>query len=66
MKDIFGKEKSNENENHFDVLLFARRNIKEVFIPLYVKRIPECSFENCSQLKCTEINEDSEIQFIGN
>lgn len=31
-----------------------------------MKRISECSFENCSQLKCIEINEDSELQFIGN
>ena len=50
-KDIFILGKSNLQNDEFDVLLFAQKNIEEVTIPSFVKCISKYSFAFCKELK---------------
>ena len=56
--------KSNENEENFDVFLFARRDIESITIPSNIKRITSNSFDGCDQLKKIQFNEDSKLEII--
>ena len=61
-KLILGK--STENLNAFDILVFARRDIKEAIIPAPVKRINSFAFDECFNLKTVEFSKNSELLSI--
>lgn len=56
--------KSNLENEKFDVLLFARRDIINATIPSFIKIIKPLAFNNCAQLKKVVFSNDSEIEFI--
>lgn len=60
---IVGKSR-NEN-NFYDEIVFAERDIENVTIPRYIKRIRSYAFENCESLNSIEIGEDSILKSIG-
>ncbi|KAK8898405.1 hypothetical protein M9Y10_000691 [Tritrichomonas musculus] len=57
--------KSNNEQDNFDVIKFACRDIKKVNIPNYIKRIDSFAFHECSYLNCVEFSDDSQLQSIG-
>lgn len=57
--------KSNPHQDIFDVILFACRNIRSVFIPRYIKRIGSSAFNECNFLSEIEFENDSEIESFG-
>ena len=57
--------KSDENNEEFDILLFASRDIKEISIPSNAKKICEYAFGNCNYLTTVEIKADSNLREIG-
>ena len=57
--------KNDENNNEFDILLFASRDIKEIFIPPDIQIISSYAFENCENLTKIEIPKNSKLQTIG-
>lgn len=57
--------KSDKNNQIFDVISFASRNITEVIIPSYITRICSDSFCACRQLELVEIHKDSMLNSIG-
>ena len=59
-KFILGK--SDLKSDIYDVLLFARRDIKSASIPYFIKRIANYAFENCSEIKDIYFSEDSELE----
>ena len=63
-KYLFGK--SDKNNSEFDVLLFARRDIKEISIPSNIRIISSGAFSGCLELKKVEIPQNSSLQTIGN
>lgn len=58
-------EKSNQEENIFDVVIFALRDIESVVIPSYIKKIKHYSFSECCYLEKVEFSEDSQMTSIG-
>ena len=58
--------KSNIQNNDFDVLLFASRNLKEVKIPSYIKKVSAYAFQNCEMLEEVDILKDSQLKLFGN
>lgn len=65
LNNSFIVKKSNLENNYFDVLLFARRNINEVIIPSYIKSISSYAFENCYNLWYVDIPANSKLKTIG-
>lgn len=61
-KFILGK--SDLKSDIFDVILFANRNVKEVVIPSFIKRIAADSFSNCKEIEKFEFENDSQLEFI--
>ena len=57
--------KSNPKSDIFDVLVFARRDIKTAIIPSFIKQIGPYAFNNCQNLQNVKIPEKSELQIIG-
>ncbi|KAK8849967.1 hypothetical protein M9Y10_018560 [Tritrichomonas musculus] len=57
--------KSNIEQDDFDILMFACRDIKNVVVPSYIKRINSSAFFECRHLKNVEISDDSQLQSIG-
>ena len=62
-KIIVGK--SDPNQENYDELVFASRDVTNVMIPDYVKRIRPYAFECCSKLEKVEISPNSLLQEIG-
>ena len=61
----FGEvSKSNNENNIFDVFLFASRDIEEIIIPSFIKKISSYSFTACMKLKRIEFQEKSELESI--
>ena len=56
--------KSDQNNENYDVLSFACRNIKKAKIPSNIKKINSFSFSRCMNLKTIELSEDSELFVI--
>ena len=56
--------KNNIDDEFFDNLVFACRDIETAIIPKYVKQIKSHSFENCFQLHEIKFEENSELQII--
>lgn len=57
-------KKSNKNNENFDILIFACRNIETATIPKYIRHIDSYSFNRCKLLKKIEFSEDSELKII--
>ena len=57
--------KSDENNNEFDTLLFACRDIEKISIPSNIKFISSYAFSNCTKLHTIEIPTNSNLQIIG-
>ena len=64
-EDKFLFKKSDENEDEFDVLILAAKDVKTVILPDYIKRISGYSFNECQQLQKIEVSKDSKLQTIG-
>lgn len=58
--------KSDKKSDAFDVLHLAFGKIKEAIIPSYIKHISSNAFQPCPELKVIKIEENSELQSIGN
>ena len=63
-KFILGK--SDLCSDVFDVLLFARHDIKTATIPSFIKQIGPSAFDSCTKLKHVDFPFDSKIELIGN
>ena len=57
--------KGDKNSEVFDVIVFASRDVKEVKIPSYIKRIDSYAFAGCRNLKAIEFEENSQLHSIG-
>lgn len=62
-KIILGKSQPN-NDQVFDVLIFAMRDVKEVKIPSYVKVIGSFAFSHCRMLESVTFEENSQLEKI--
>ena len=58
--------KSDQQNEDFDILLLARRDIKEALIPSSVKIISTCAFFSCTHLSKVEFETNSNLQTIEN
>lgn len=56
--------KSNSSNENFDILVFARRDIKRALIPSNIKIIAPYAFMNCKLLKIIEFEKNSQLKFI--
>lgn len=56
--------KIDEKSDIFDTILFARRNIKNVTIPSYIKKISPYSFSKCQFLSTVDFEKNSQLQII--
>ena len=57
--------KSNNEQEIFDVISFACRDVNKVIIPNYIKYINSGAFCECNYLVYVDFEENSELQFIG-
>lgn len=57
--------KSEQKNEFFDTLVFACRNIEEVFIPAEIKHISSYAFSKCKQIKTIEFSNESKLNSIG-
>lgn len=62
-KIIVGK--SDKQQEKFDVVLFACRDIEDVTIPSYIKRLNSFSFQCCKKLKSISFSENSQLRTVG-
>lgn len=58
--------KSNLENDFYDLLLFAPRNIKKVVIPSFIKRICPYAFDECTNLKSVFFEKNSQLKSIEN
>ena len=58
--------KSNKENDIFDVIFWASKNIKKVIIPSFIKKIDNSAFQKCKLLEIVEFLEDSQLVEIGN
>lgn len=56
--------KKDEKNSDYDTLIWARRNIDQVVIPLFIKEISSYAFYGCDNLKKIEFAENSELKII--
>lgn len=56
--------KSDLNQENFDVLLFARRNIEIATIPSFIRIIAPYAFNRCKLLKTATFSENSKLELI--
>ncbi|KAK8883702.1 hypothetical protein M9Y10_042800 [Tritrichomonas musculus] len=57
--------KSHIESDNYDVLIFARRDIKDVIIPSFVRKIGSRAFEDCTYLRSIVFSDDSQLVSIG-
>lgn len=57
--------KSRPDNDYYDVLLFARRDINKTVIPSFIKTIGPFTFSDCKKLKKIQFTEDSQLSIIG-
>lgn len=58
-KVVIGK--SNKNDDKYDTIIIARRDIDQIKIPSFIKYIKSCAFFDCRYLQKVEFAEDSEL-----
>lgn len=58
--------KSNINNENYDVLFFAPRNIKNVKIPSFIKHFNQYAFAYCQEIVSFIFDDNSQLQSIGN
>lgn len=56
--------KADDQSIHFDTLVFACRDIKQVTIPSQIKRIEPFCFDECNKLKMVNFSPDSQLTSI--
>lgn len=56
--------KSNIENDQFDILYFACRDVVVAQIPSAIKRIGSCCFQNCKSLKNVQFPDDSKLEVI--
>lgn len=56
--------KSSPESDSYDVLLFARRDVSEVVIPSFIRKIGSFAFNNCEFIKSIVVPEDSKLEII--
>lgn len=56
---------SKKNSDDFDTIIFASRDIKNVFIPANIKHICSYSFMGCTNINKFKIDEKSQLTSIG-
>ncbi|KAK8837448.1 hypothetical protein M9Y10_036445 [Tritrichomonas musculus] len=56
--------KSDPNNDIYDILYFARRDIEFALIPSFVTKISNNSFMNCKKLRKIEFQRDSKLKII--
>lgn len=59
---LFGTSKKDDKSDTFDILLFAKRDIKHVLLPPFVTCICSYSFCGCQKIQSFEISNDSKLQ----
>lgn len=57
--------KSNENSNDYDVIILAKRSIKEASIPSFVKYIDPFAFYGCTMLQYVTFSNNAQLESIG-
>lgn len=62
--DKFVLRKSNPQNEIFDVLIFANRDLETAFIPNFIRIIGSYSFGRCENLEKVEFSDDSELRII--
>lgn len=60
-KYIVGKSHQNNNDDVFDVILFASRDVKFAKIQSYITKIDSFAFNRCSKMKGIEFDTDSKL-----
>lgn len=63
--DKFILGKSNLESDVFDILYFARRDVKTATIPEFIREIAPFAFERCNKLEIINIPSDSQLKIIG-
>ena len=61
-KFIIGK--SFVENSQFDILVFCNRDVKEVTIPSFIKKIGPYAFHNCKNIKKVTFSENSDLRLI--
>ncbi|KAK8840508.1 hypothetical protein M9Y10_030716 [Tritrichomonas musculus] len=64
--DKFIIMKTDIKSDNYDILLFARRDIKNVIIPSFIKYFANYSFNYCLQIKTVEFEKNSQLSAINN
>ena len=62
--DKFVLGKSNPQNENFDVLIFANRDLKTALVPNFIRIIGNYSFGRCENLENVEFSDDSELRII--
>lgn len=57
--------KSNSSVDHYDILVFVRRDIEEIKIPSFIKHIDPYAFDGCSKLQSIKFSKESELLSLG-
>lgn len=58
--------KSDKNNGAFDVLIWGKRNLTEIVIPSFVKKIDDFAFQFCYNLQKISFSDYSELKSLGN
>lgn len=58
-------EKSGKNNDTFDVIVFAKRDIINIRIPKFIEKIEPFAFNSCVHLKNIDFEENSQLKSIG-
>lgn len=56
--------KSDPNQENYDVIEFAKRNIRHAIIPSFIKIISQRAFDQCQNLRRIEFLKDSQLKRI--
>lgn len=60
-KMLIGKSKKNKDSDEYDLLLFARRDIKSIVIPSFVRIIGAYAFNSCKSLEKVKFSESPQL-----
>ena len=57
--------KSEPKSDKYDVIIYAKRDTKNVLIPSFVKRIGSFAFNKCNEIESFQFSDRSELESIG-